>query len=213
MLTKLSWLVFMKYKSWLDLFSVCVFGIHVLKIGVKRWFWEVYMVFRSLVVLHVWLHSCLCFSLLKKNCFKSLLDTSSTPGYLSSFQAFSYCNLDTSSTPSGSIEKVPISSIASRQLGRSIDRVSVLDMVVCSSTHARHQHLSTAIFSTPTSTDFSTPSSVEIYWWPKYSPRVIHISFLSISLSIPLSFHLPNLSHSILTSFLRDSWAPHLVCL
>ena len=57
----------------------------------------------------------------KKNYFKSLLDTSSTPGYLSSFQAFSYRNLDISSTPSGSIEKVPVSSIASRQLGRSIE--------------------------------------------------------------------------------------------
>ena len=33
---------------------VCVFGIHVLKIAVDRWFWEVYMVFGSLVVLHVW---------------------------------------------------------------------------------------------------------------------------------------------------------------
>ena len=92
---------------------VCVFGIHVLKITVERWFWEVYMVFGSLVVLHVWLHSCLCFSLLEKLFFKSLLDTSLTPGYLSSFQAFfSYRNLDTSLTPGGSIEKVPISSTA-----------------------------------------------------------------------------------------------------
>ena len=61
----------------------------------------------------------------QKTVFKSLLDTSSTPGYLSSFQAFfSYCNLDTSSTPGGSIEKVPVSSIASRQLW--IDRASIL---------------------------------------------------------------------------------------
>ena len=30
-------------------------------------------------------------------------------------------------------------------------------MVVCSSTHARYLHLSMAIFSTPTSTDFLTP--------------------------------------------------------
>ena len=105
------------------------------------------MVFRSLVVLHVWLHSCLCFSLLKKNCFKSLLDTSSTPGYLSSFQAFSYCNLDTSSTPSGSIEKVPISSIAYRQLGRSIEFLfliwwfvprHMLDTSICRRPFSRH---------------------------------------------------------------------------
>ena len=62
-----------------------------------------------------------CVFLFLKNCFKSLLDTSSTPGYLSSFQAFSYRNLDTFSTPGGSIEKVLISSIASRQLSRSIE--------------------------------------------------------------------------------------------
>ena len=71
---------------------------------------------------------------------------------------FSYRNLNTSSTPGGSIEKVPISSIA-----KSIDRASVLDMVVTSSTLARHLHLSTTFFSTPTSTNCSTPSSVEIY--------------------------------------------------
>ena len=69
-----------------------------------------------------------------KNYFKNLLNTSSTPGYLSSFQAFSYCNLNTSSTPSGSIEKVLVSSITSW-----------------------HLHLSMAIFSTPTLTDCSTP--------------------------------------------------------
>ena len=65
------------------------------------------MVFGSLVELHVWLHSCLCFSFLEKlfeKLARHLLDTFSTPGYLSSFQAFSYCNLNTSSTPGGSIE-------------------------------------------------------------------------------------------------------------
>ena len=56
---------------------VCVFGIHVLKIGIERWFWEVYMVFGSLVELPVGLHSCLCFSLLKK----LLLKASSTPSW------------------------------------------------------------------------------------------------------------------------------------
>ena len=38
-------------------------------------------------------------------------------------------------------------------------------------------------------------------------PCAIRTSFLSISLSIPLSFHLLNLSHSLLISFPRDSQA------
>ena len=147
--------------------------------------------------------------LFSKNCFKSLLDISSTPGYLSSFQAFSYRNLDTFSTPGGSIEKVLVSSIASWQLGRSIELLfliwwfvsrHMLNTYICRRPFSRHlpQQISWHL---------STPSSIEIYWWPIYSPRAICISFLSISLSIPLSFHLPNLSHSILTSFPRDSRA------
>ena len=72
---------------------VCVFGIYVFKIVVERWFWELKMLFGSLVELHAWLHSYLCFSLLEK-LFLSNLDTSSTPGYLSSFSPFSYHNLD-----------------------------------------------------------------------------------------------------------------------
>ena len=75
---------------------VCVFlRIHVLKITVERWFWVFKMLIRSLVELHAWLHSYLCFSLLEK-LFLSNLHTSSTPGYLSSFQTFSYRNLNRS---------------------------------------------------------------------------------------------------------------------
>ena len=146
----------------------------------------------------------------RKTVFKSLLDTFLTPGYLLSFQAFfSYRNLDTSLTPGGSIEKVLVSSIAFQQLGRSIELLfliwwfvprHMLDTCICRRPFS--QHLPRQI-----SRHLSTPSSVEIYRWPIYSPRAIRISFLSISLSIPLSFHLPNLSHSILTSFPRDSQA------
>ena len=75
---------------------VCVFEIFVLKITVERWFWELKMLIGSLVELHAWLHSYLCFSLLEK-LFLSNLDTSSTPGYLSSFST-SYLNLDSFST-------------------------------------------------------------------------------------------------------------------
>ena len=111
---------------------------------------------------------------------------------------FFYCNLDTFSTLCGLIEKVLVSSIAFRwQLGRSTELLFLISWIV-----PRHMHLSIAICSTPTSIDISTPSSVEIYWWPIYSPRAIHSSFLSISLSIPLSFHLPNLSLSLQTSSL-----------
>ena len=76
---------------------VCVFGIYVLKIAVERWFWEFNMLIGSLVELYAWLHSYLCFSLLEK-LFLSNLDTSSTPGCLSSSYAVSYCNFDTFST-------------------------------------------------------------------------------------------------------------------
>ena len=56
---------------------VCVFGIHVFKIIIERWFWESKMLIRSLVELHAWLHSYLCFSLIEK-LFLSNLDNSST---------------------------------------------------------------------------------------------------------------------------------------
>ena len=125
---------------------MCVFRIYVLKTAVKRWYWEVYMVFGSLVVLHVWLHSCLCFSS-QKTVFKSFLNTSSTPGYLSSFQAFFLIAI---STPPRHrwINRESSCLIDSFSTARSIDRASVLDMLGCSSTLARHLHLSTAIFST-----------------------------------------------------------------
>ena len=79
---------FLKYKIGLTCFVyVFVFGIYVLKIVVERWFWELNMLIGSLVELHTWLHSYLCFFLLEKLLLSNLdtfLDTSSTPGYLSS---------------------------------------------------------------------------------------------------------------------------------
>ena len=121
----------------------------------------------------------------RKTVFKSLLNTSSTPG--------------------GSIKKVLVSSIASRQLGRSIELLfliwwfvprHMLDTYICQRLFSRHLPRQIARY-------LSTPSSIEIYWWPIYSPRAIRSSFLSISLSIPLSFHLPNLSHSLQSSSSR----------
>ena len=59
-----------------------------LKIFVERCFWEIKMLFGSLVELHTWLHSCLCFSPLEKLFLKSWLDSSSIVSYLSSFLSF-----------------------------------------------------------------------------------------------------------------------------
>ena len=100
---------------------MCVFKILVLKIFIERWFWELNMLIGSLVELHVGLHSCLYFSHLEKLVLKA---GSTPPRYLAvcrASSAFSYCNLDNFSTPGGMIEKVPISSIASRHL---VDRSS-----------------------------------------------------------------------------------------
>ncbi|KAL0006517.1 hypothetical protein SO802_014078 [Lithocarpus litseifolius] len=60
--------------------------------------------------------------------------------------------LSSFSTPDGSIEKVPRLSIASGSI-----ELQFLHLVVCSSTHAQHLHLSTAKISTPPSTHGSTP--------------------------------------------------------
>ena len=101
MLIKLSWLVF-EIQNWLDLFSVCVcfFGSLCLKLLLRD-------VFKSL---KGWLDHWLCCMLdcihicifpSWKIVFKKywqLLDTSSTPGYLSSFSTSSYRNLDSFST-------------------------------------------------------------------------------------------------------------------
>ena len=58
---------------------------YALKIFVERCSWELNMLFGSLVELHTWLHSCPCFSPLKKLFLKSWLNTSSIASYLSSF--------------------------------------------------------------------------------------------------------------------------------
>ena len=74
------------------------------------------MLIGSLVELHVGLHSCLCFSHLEKLVLNAGL---TPPRYLAvcrASSAFSYRNPDSFSTPSGSIEKALVSSIASRYL-------------------------------------------------------------------------------------------------
>ena len=161
----------------------------------------------------VWIIDCVACLIAFMSMFFSLeklfLKACSTPprhlAYLSSSSASFYRNLDTSSTPGGSIEKVLVSSIASQQLGRSIELLlliwwfvprHMLDTCICRRPFS--WHLPRQI-----SWHFSTPSSIKIYWWPICSLRAIRISFLSISLSIPLTFHLLNLFHSLQTSSSR----------
>ena len=163
------------------------------------------MVFGSLV---------LCFSLLEKLLLKA---SSTPPWYLAicwASSTFSYHNLDSFSTPGGSIEKVPASSIASQHL---VDRSSfcfciwwfvpwhLLDTCICQRPFSRYlpwqmsQHL-------------STPSSVEIYWGTIYSSSC-DPSLISFNLSLNSSlFSLPNnlislqsSSSRFLQAFLRFS--------
>ena len=141
-----------------------------------------------------WLSSILncihvCVFLFSKNCFKSFLDT---------WLAFSYRKLDTSSTPGGSIKKVPIPSIAYRHL---VDRSSLISCVwcFCTSILARHLYLSTAKSSTlglaPLDTFFCRALLRFYLYFLAWSKP-----YFSRSLLITLSLHLPNLYLSLQTS-------------
>ena len=134
------------------------------------------------------LHSCLCFSFLEKLFLKA---GSTPPRYLvicRASQAFSYRNLDTSSTPGGSIEKVSVSSIPSRYL---VDRSSF-----CSCVFALSLDRS------------STPSSVDVYFSRHLSRHLsIHrVSLACISFFLFCIFFL--CVHSILFFFSCRSMVP-----
>ena len=131
----------------------------------------------------------------QKTVFKSLLDTSSTPGYLSSFQAcFSYRNLDT-----WWINRESSCLLDNFAIARSIDWAFVLHMVGCSLTLARYLHLSTTIFLTPSSTTCSIPFDTYIcrdllmaYLISSCDPQLISLD-LSLDTSVfstPKSFSL-----------------------
>ena len=97
----------------------------------------------------------------RKTILKSLLDTSSIfsrhLAVCRASWAFSYRNLDCSSTPGGSIDKLSNPSIAYRQLVWSIELLFLLLVFF-----PRHLQLLTTFFSTPTSTDGSTPVDTNI---------------------------------------------------
>ena len=181
---------------------VCFFRIHVLKIAIEMWFWEVNMVFGSLVELHAWLHSCLCFFLLEKLILKA---SSTPPRHLAIYQA-SKLFLIAISTLGGLIEKVLVPSIASRHL---VDQSSLISCAWCfyTSTLAWHLYLSTA--------KSSTPSSIELYWGSIYSsscdPNLISLDLSlnsSISSSPKHSRLTPNLLLMVSSSFFKSffSW-------
>ena len=164
------------------------------------------MLIGSLVELHAWLHSCLCFSLLKKLILKAsstrprnLIDTWLSVELLKLF-------LIAISTPGGSIEKVLVPLIASRHL---VDWSSLISYVwcFCTSTLAQHLYLSKA----KSSTHCSTPSSVELYWGSIYSsscdPNLISLDFSldsSTSSSPKHSPLTPNLLIKVSLSFFQE---------
>ena len=147
------------------------------------------------------IHVCVFHS--RKTGFKKWLDTSSIPSWhlaiCQASQAFSYRNPDSSSMPSGSIEKAPASSIASWHL---VDRLSFYSWIwwiiarYLLDTSAVDKHfLYTYLYS------FHDTAFVELYWvfylnllvWSEphftrypsrllsvFSPKLSHLTPISI---------------------------------
>ena len=188
---------------------VCVLRSMCLKIVVEWCFWEFKMLIGSLVVLHAWLHSYLCFSLLEK-LFLSNLDNSLTPLDTCPFCRDLKLVLITISTTvsiaGGSIKKVFGPSIAFRQL---VDQSSFFDRVWW----ILPWHLSLAL-SVDVSFSWhlcwhlawylSTPLSVENYWGSIYRLQRDPILIFSISLDLSAPIHLPNTFFSLKTFNPRD---------
>ena len=159
------------------------------------------MLFGSLVKLHTWLHSYLCFSPLKKLFLKSWLDTSSIL-----FVELPKLFLIAISTAPRHLMDRSRKFLTSRQQHR-VDRSSIMSCFWCfsSSTASWHMICRRCFFLTPArqmSRHHLDTSFVENYWWSINSPRAIRSLLLSISLSILQTFHFPNLSHSLQTSSL-----------
>ena len=152
------------------------------------------MLIGSLVELHVELHPCLCFSLLKKLFLKC---GSTPPRYLLDIllfvefpKPFSCRNPDSSSIPGGSIENAPASSIASWHLVDQLSFCSWIWFLVARyllDTSAVDKHfLDTYLDSfLDTSRYLICRALLKVLFKP---PRAIRFSFHSISLSIALCF-------------------------
>ena len=166
---------------------VCFFGIYML----KNCCWEMILKVQNDVWILSWVACLIAFISVFfpswKTVFKQsrqLLDTSSTPGYLSSSWAFSYHNLDRSSIAGGSIKKVPGPSIT----GGSIELLFLclcfvprhfLDSCICRCCFSRHLYLSRItedlyICSSRSDSHFLNLSrSIRTYSSPKHS--LLHI--------------------------------------
>ena len=118
------------------------------------------MLIGSLVELHAWLHSYMCFSILEKR-FLSYLDTSSIPPrHLAIYRALKLCsyrNLDRSLTARW-IDWESSWTLDSWW----IDWASFLVSLLCSSAPPRQLDQSTLFFLTPSSTNGSTPLDISI---------------------------------------------------
>ena len=154
--------------------------------GIEKFFWEIFVLIGSLVELYVGLHLYLCFSLLKKLVLKASL---TPPRHLLDtwwIDRESSCLLDSSSTPSGSIELL------------------FLNLILCFSI----PQLSTTSSSTPTSTASSIPpdtSAVEHYWRVYIFFHRDSSLISSISLDLSATVHLPNTLLFTPNLFLKDS--------
>ena len=155
------------------------------------------MLLGSLVELHVWLHSYMCFSLLEKRFLSNLNTSSISPHHLAfcrALKVFSYRNLDRFSTAGGSIEF----------------------LFLCLCFVSQHLYLSTLFFSTPTLTDGSTPFDTSIcqelirsYIFSLRDPVITSSISLDLSASIPLPNTMsltPNLFPSDFSSFFKFSF-------
>ena len=169
---------------------VCVFGIIVLNIFVERFFWELKMLTGSLVELHAWLHSYLCFSLLEKR-FLSFLDTSSIPPWhlaiCRALKLYFYRNLNRSSTARW-IDRESSWTLNSFLIAGGSIELPFLCLLLC--------------FSTP----FSTTVSTDVVFLDTFLDRCLNTSqhlFLSrITEDLYIDFsrsgsHFPDLSRSI----------------
>ena len=165
---------------------MCFWDPCALKIFVERCFWELKMLFGSLVKLHTWLHSCLCFSPLEKLFLKSWLDTSSIDSYLSSFLSFflsqSWQHLDT-----WWIDWESFWPLDSSTSGGSIEHHILLLLFFFLDSFSTHDLL-TLLFLDTYSTDVSTPPQHLIYWellmvyiFSSCNPQPIFCRSLSLS--------------------------------
>ena len=181
---------------------VCVFGIIVLNIFVKRWFWELKMLTRSLVELHAWLHSCLCFSLFEKRFLSYFNPSSIPPQHLAicrDLKLCSYRNLDKSSTVRWIDRESSWTLDSFLTVGGSIELLflclclvsrHLLDSCICRRCGSRH-------LSWQMSRHLSTPLSIENYWSSIYRVVAIWFSFFSISLDLSTPILLPNTFFSL----------------